>query len=85
MDNFDNLVAMKNKKAHTETDLAGVAKRIREKAGKSKSEAALELGVSKTSITNAEERPERSLTALRIRLIEKYAGKKVSGPFFFLE
>jgi len=33
----------------------------------------------------AEENPEQSLTALRIRLIEKYSSYRVVGPLYRLE
>lgn len=69
----------------TETELAGLAKRSREKAGKSKAEVARELAVSEPSVFNAEEKPEMSLTKLRIRMIEAYSPHKVTGPVYLLE
>lgn len=67
-----------------ETELAALAKKFREKAGKSKVEAARELGVAPPTVFNAEEKPEMSLTKLRIRIIETYSPFKVTGPVFFL-
>lgn len=69
----------------TETELAHLAKKFREASGNSRAEAARELGVSHTALTNAEEDPERSLTKLRIRIIEAYSPHKVVGPRYWLE
>jgi hypothetical protein len=68
-----------------ERELAALAKKFREAAGKSKTVAARELGVSAPSVFNAEERPELSLTSLRIRLIERYSPYRVLGPVFLLK
>ncbi|MDB6028722.1 MAG: hypothetical protein JWM68_4945 [Verrucomicrobiales bacterium] len=68
-----------------EKQLAGLAKKYREQSGKNKSEAATELGVHRASVSVAEEKPEQSLTALRIRMIEKYSPYKVVGPVYLLE
>jgi DNA-binding XRE family transcriptional regulator len=73
---------MRQKRLVTESDLAALAKSCREKAGKSKADAARELGVAAPSIFNAEETPDMSLTKLRIRLIETYSSYKVTGPVF---
>ena len=69
----------------TEKDLAALAKRLREKAGKSRSQAGRELGVSHVSIHRAEENPEESLLKLRTRMVEKYSPVKVVGPVFYLK
>jgi DNA-binding XRE family transcriptional regulator len=76
---------MAEKKLLSEEDLAWLAKGCREKAGKSRFQASKELGVSHVSIHRAEENPQRSLTKLRIRIIEKYSSFKVKGPVFYLE
>jgi hypothetical protein len=68
-----------------EKELANFAKKFRQAAGKSKSEAARELKVAPSSIFNAEERPELSLTSLRIRLIEAYSPYRVQGPVYILK
>ena len=68
-----------------ETELAALAKKFREEAGKSKVEAARELGVAPPTVFNAEEKPEMSLTKLRIRIIETYSPFKVTGPVFCLD
>jgi hypothetical protein len=69
----------------TESALAALAKKSRQAAGKRKVDAARELGVSTPSIYNAEERPEMSLTKLRIRLIETYSEHEVVGPVYYLK
>lgn len=73
------------KQFFNEKQLAGLATKFREQSGKSKSEASREIGVHRGSISAAEDQPEQSLTALRIRMIEKYSPYKVAGPFYLLE
>jgi DNA-binding XRE family transcriptional regulator len=75
---------MSQKKLLTEKDLCVLAKSFRTKAGKSRSEAGRELGVSHVSIYRAEENPEESLFKLRSRMIETYSPFKVVGPVFVL-
>jgi DNA-binding XRE family transcriptional regulator len=76
---------MPQKKLLTETDLAALAKRCRKQAGKNRTEAGREMGVSHVSIHRAEENPEESLIKLRMRMIEKYSPFKVRGPVYLLE
>ena len=73
------------KKRYSEVDLAALAKAFREKTGKSKAELARELGVTRASMQDAEEHPERSMTSLRRRIIEACSPFRVSGPGFWLE
>jgi DNA-binding XRE family transcriptional regulator len=68
-----------------ETDLARIAKRCREEAGKSRAQAAREMKVAQASIFRAEENPEESLLKLRMRMIEAFSDYKVRGPVFLLE
>ncbi len=68
-----------------ETDLAALAKLYRAAAGKTKADAARDMGTKRPSIHHAEESPEKSFTKLRCRMIEAYSGLKVSGPYFRLE
>lgn len=68
-----------------EKGLAALAKKYREAAKKTKRAVARELGISVPSVFNAEERPEMSLTKLRIRMIEAYSPFKVIGPVFLLK
>ena len=76
---------MLQKQLLLEKELAALAKRFRMKAGKSRSEAGRDLGVSHVSIHRAEENPEESLLKLRVRMIEAYSQFKVTGPVFYLE
>jgi hypothetical protein len=43
------------------------------------------MGVSQTSIFQAEEMPEQALVKLRMRMIEAYSRFKVNGPVFYLK
>lgn len=68
-----------------DSDLAPLAKKLREAAHKRKSEVAREFGVSAPAVFNAEERPDLPLHKLRIRMIETYSKYKVVGPVYYLE
>ncbi len=76
---------MKAPRYAREAELTALAKKCREAAGKTKAEAAREMGVKEPSLYHAEESPEKSFTKLRSRMIEAYSGLKVSGPYFRLE
>ena len=76
---------MRVKTTVEEKELAALAKQFREACGESKAEVARKLHVSAPSVFNAEERPELSLTGLRIRMIEAYSPFKVVGPVFHLK
>lgn len=76
---------MAHKHLFSEPELAALAKQFREKAGRTKIEAAQELGVGRPAVQLAEEDPKQSLTGLRIRMIEKYSGFKVAGPIYQLK
>ena len=76
---------MAKSKTYTEEQLAALAKSFREAAGKNRAEAAREIGVSRPVVFDAEEDPAKSLTKVRIRIIEKYSAFKVTGPVFRLE
>jgi hypothetical protein len=76
---------MRFKNTVGEKELAALAKQFREASGKSKADVARQLRVSAPSVFNAEERPELSLTGLRIRMIEAYSPFKVCGPVFHLK
>jgi hypothetical protein len=69
----------------TEMNLARIAKRFREQAGKSRAQTAREMKVAQVSVFRAEENPEESLLKLRMRMIEAYSEFKVRGPVFLLE
>jgi DNA-binding XRE family transcriptional regulator len=68
-----------------ERQLVMLAKRFREKAGKTRAAAAREMRVSQTSIFHAEESARESLAKLRVRLIEKYSPYRVVGPVYLLK
>jgi DNA-binding XRE family transcriptional regulator len=68
----------------SEKDLAALARRFREKAGRTRAQAAREMGVAQTSVFQAEEKPEQGLLKLRARMIERYSPFAVVGPAFFL-
>ncbi|MDB6019606.1 MAG: hypothetical protein JWR19_4095 [Pedosphaera sp.] len=76
---------MAKKKYFHESELAELAKAFRAKSGRTKEEAALELGVGRPSVQLAEGTPGQSLAKLRIRIIEKYSPYKVIGPVYLLE
>jgi len=76
---------MRIKNTVGEKELAALAKRFREASGKSKADLARKLRVSAPSVFNAEERPDLSLTGLRIRIIEICSPFKVVGPVFHLK
>jgi DNA-binding XRE family transcriptional regulator len=68
-----------------ENNLARLAKRFRKQAGKTRAQVAREMGVSQTSIFQAEELPDQALLKLRTRIIEAYSPFKVVGPVFHLK
>ncbi|HWN94808.1 MAG TPA: hypothetical protein VNT99_07235 [Methylomirabilota bacterium] len=76
---------MTNREPVSERELAALAKKYREAAGKSRAQAARELKVSNPSVFQAEESPEQSLFKLRKRIIEKYSSLRVRGPVYLLE
>lgn len=76
---------MSQKQPLEEKDLVALAKRFRKQAGKTRAQAAREMGVAQTSIFHAEETPAQSLLKLRMRMIEAYSLFKVVGPVFYLE
>lgn len=76
---------MQTDRLFQERQLAALAKKFRKTAGKSKADAARELGVAAPTVFSAEENPDMSLTKLRVRLIEAYSPFKIIGPVFFLK
>ena len=69
----------------TEEGMAALAMRFREQAGKTRAQAAREMGVAQTSIFHAEESPKQSLLKLRMRMIEAYSPYRVEGPVYHLK
>jgi DNA-binding XRE family transcriptional regulator len=82
---FFYIVPMSKRVELSEKDLATLAKKYREAAGKNRAQAARELNVSRQSVIYAEDSPEQSLLKLRKRIIETYSPHKVIGPVFWLE
>ncbi|MGO8697881.1 MAG: helix-turn-helix domain-containing protein [Limisphaerales bacterium] len=76
---------MPNTRPLTEKELAAIAKRYRKQAGIRRAQAARDMGVSQTSIFNAEESPSLPLLKLRMRMIAAYSPWTVIGPVFFLK
>jgi DNA-binding XRE family transcriptional regulator len=73
------------KKYLTEKQLAAAAKRFRREAGKTRAQAARDMGVTQTSVFHAEETPGHGLLRLRARMIAAYSPYKIIGPVFYLE
>jgi DNA-binding XRE family transcriptional regulator len=76
---------MKQKRFLEEQDLAAMAQQFREEAGKTRAQAAREMGVAQTSIFHAEESPGQSFLKLRRRMIEAYSRYELAGPVFYLK
>ena len=68
-----------------EAALAAIAKQYREAAGKSRAEAARELGISRPTVFQAEQDPKASLFKVRKRIIERYSTHILHGPVYWLE
>ena len=76
---------MANKQLLAERELATLAKKFREQSGKTKAQMARELGVTRPTMQDVEERPEKNLTKLRCRIIEACSPYRVGGPRYWLE
>lgn len=76
---------MTEKRMIREIELTALAKKFRQKSGKRKADMARELGVTRATMQDAEERPEESLTKLRCRIIEACSPFEVHGPGFWLK
>ena len=82
---FVIMAPMKRVEYVAERELAALAKRYRQAAGKTKAEVAREMGIKPPSVHHAEESPGLPYTKLRCRMIEAYSNLKVSGPLFRLD
>lgn len=69
---------------YAQSDLTELAALAVEASGLSKSDVADELGVSPASVTDATKYPDRNLSALRVRIIERWGGYAVEGPLYRL-
>jgi DNA-binding XRE family transcriptional regulator len=76
---------MPKKHLFAEHELAALAKKFRVAAGKNRSEAARDLGVTRQSLIHAEDYPAKTFVKLRCRIIQKYSPFKMTGPLFSLE
>jgi hypothetical protein len=76
---------MKTPRIVSETELAALAKKYRLAAGKTRAEAARDMGIKHPSIFHAEETPEKGYHSLRRRMIEAYSPFAVTGVFYRLE
>lgn len=76
---------MKSSKYVEAQELVALTKKYRQEAGKTRAQAARDMGIRQPSIFHAEESPEQSFTKLRCRMIEAYSNLKVSGPFFRID
>jgi len=76
---------MAKRQMYSEPELATLAKQFREQSGKNKAELGRELKVTRATMQDVEERPERNLTKLRRRIIEKHSHFRVIGPVYYLE
>jgi len=69
-----------------EGTLASLARQARLEAGITQTDAARRLNVAQSSISNAENKPERYLTSLRLAMISKFGGGyEVVGPFYVIK
>ena len=75
---------MKDGELILESELHQAAKAARQAAGLTQSKAAEELDVQQPTLAQAENEPERRLTKLRLRMIERYAGYEAEGPSYRL-
>lgn len=82
---FFNAAGVSKKQLYPEDELGALARKFRERAKRTKEQAAKELNIGRPSIQLAEENPEQSLVKLRKRIIETYSPYKVVGPVYFLE
>lgn len=64
------------------TDIPLLVKEMREQKGLSTAHIARDLGVPEPSITQAEAQPHRALFKLRKRILERFTGYTLDGPFY---
>ena len=75
---------MLKQKMYAETELGALAK-LFGKNQERKAQLARELGVTRPTMQDAEERPEKNLTKLRCRIIEHCSTFQVAGPVYWLK
>lgn len=69
----------------TEERLAQEARKARKHVGKTRTEVAQDLGVSLEAVCAAEEGAPTEALEVRRRMLQRYAGLRVAGPFFLLQ
>lgn len=67
---------------YSELELAALARELRTKTGRSKAAVGRDFGVTRASMQDAEDHPERNMTSLRRRIIESCSPYRVEGPFY---
>lgn len=67
---FRHVFDMTNQQMYSEPELAALANKFREKSDKTKVQLAREIEITRATMQDVEERPERNLTKLRLRIIE---------------
>ena len=68
-----------------EDELAALAREARQAAGVTQTAAARQLGVTQSTLSAAELRPERNLTQLRRRVIAEFTGGyETTGPYWIV-
>ena len=82
---FPIMPAAKTPKTVDDEGLAVLAKDSRMAAGKSRAQAARELGVSRPAIFYAEEHPQKGFQLLRKRIIETYSSHRIEGPVYLVK
>lgn len=75
---------MQTGRDYTEADLTELARQAWQGSSLTQAQAAEQLGVKVPTFNQAVNAPARSLTALRIRIIEELAGFAVEGPVYRL-
>ena len=64
------------------TDIPLLVKELREQHGLSTEHVARDLGVPEPSVAQAEGQPHRALFKLRKRILERFTGYTLDGPFY---
>jgi DNA-binding XRE family transcriptional regulator len=76
---------MNIKAMYFDRELAALAKHFRKKTGRRKAAVAREVGITRSTMQDVEERPQQALAKLRIRVIEKFSPYTVIGPVYILK
>ncbi len=63
-------------------DIARIVRRARSEQGLSENQAAQALGVHVHSVKQAEGQPHRDLLRLRRRILERFTGYTLDGPYY---